>query len=203
MADVNAQVATNTPQDGTTPIPAVVAQAASTGGNGNNDKFEELLDQKRKANKEAVEERKRRETLEAELKAYKDREKTELQKLQDKADEALKTVEAERQARVKLERINIALQHNATDTEYIAWKLAQDKPEDTEKYLADMKKNSPFLFKQATQQSVPSAEGGPGSGKKNPKAEEISNLENAIKQETDARNQLFLTRKLKKLKSEV
>lgn len=179
------------------------SQEAKTGGNGADDLIEKLTQKKQEAYKEAKNWRTKYEATEAELKAYKDREKSEQQKLQERAEQAERQIEAERQARTKLERVNLALQHGCMDAEYIAWKLGQDKVEDVDKFFTDLKKNSPYLFKQTQVPAVPSAEGGPGGTKKNPKAEEIAAVEKSLSQERDPTSRIFLQRKLNKLKNEV
>jgi hypothetical protein len=170
-------------------------------------KVQELINQKRHANKEAVEAKKRADAAEAKLKAIEDAQKTEQQRIAEENTALKARLEVQEKANAQQTRINAALKAGA-GSEYadlVAFKLESMglDPNDVEAMDA-LKKSLPNLFGQAQRAPAPaSAGGGPGNGSaaQQKKAAEIEAYKKAIAAERDDNQKLFLKRALRKLET--
>lgn len=176
MTDEEAQAAKE--QEAQAAKEAEAAQAAAEEKGLSKEKADEIIAQKRKANKEAQEYKKRTEALEAELQAIKEKDLSEKEKAEARAKKLEIELEKERTERAHLTRVNTAISQGIQPeyTDYIALELAKaEKADDADfnasDWFAALKEKKPAFFGGNGTPPPGSGGGGPVVGKQGKAAE--------------------------------
>jgi hypothetical protein len=210
---------TDTTNGAGTPPPAghdAAAGNAGVAGNGKDSAHtaadlvalnERLLAQKRAANREAVEAKKRAEALEAKVKAYEDAQKTEAEKLQAAAAAAAKRAEAaEQRARILEHQTHAADagvlgQYRKFAVSALTEQLEADPDTDPVEFFKALKSSHPAMYETPKGAAARTAGGSPPEpGRTSDLDRQIKEHEEALAAERDANTKYFLKRSLRVLR---
>lgn len=142
---------------------------------------------KREANAEAKANRERAEKLDAELKTYQDRDKTEQQKAAEEVTRLRKDADDSRAELGRQSRLNAAMRAGAADPDYVAWKIEQAGPDaKAEEVIEGLRKSQPGLFAAPTAPAPKPAPVAAGGGSPPPvsnksKQEQLESIRGELK----------------------